>query len=87
MIKTVKTEKELRAQLSNRIARIEGQLNGIHRMIQEEKECMDIIIQISAVRSAISNLGVALLKNDLVCKQKGKKIIDESYLKMLFKLS
>lgn len=82
-----KNEKESREQLSNRIVRIEGQLRAINRMIKEEKECVDIIMQISAIRSAISNLGVELLKNDLVCKQKGKKTIDESYLKTLFKIS
>lgn len=82
-----KTEKEIRKQLSNRIVRIEGQLKGIHRMIEEEKECVDIIMQISAIRSAISNLGVELLKNDLVCRQRGKKSIDESYLKTLFKIT
>ncbi|MDQ5884113.1 MAG: CsoR family transcriptional regulator, copper-sensing transcriptional repressor [Pseudomonadota bacterium] len=87
MTKVKKTEKELREQLSNRIVRIQGQLKGIHRMIKDEKECVDIIVQISAVRSAVSNLGVELLKNDLMCKQEGKKAIDESYLKSLFKLS
>ena len=87
MVKAKKTEKEMREQLSNRIVRIEGQLKGIHRMIKEEKECVDIIMQISAIRSAVSNLGVELLKNDLVCKQQGKKTIDESYLKTLFKIS
>ncbi len=87
MAKAKKTEKEMREQLSNRIVRIEGQLKGIHRMIKEEKECVDIIMQISAIRSAVSNLGVELLKNDLVCKQQGKKTIDESYLKTLFKIS
>ncbi|KKP68632.1 MAG: Copper-sensing transcriptional repressor CsoR [Candidatus Moranbacteria bacterium GW2011_GWE1_35_17] len=87
MAKAKKTEKELREQLSNRIVRIEGQLRGIHRMIKEEKKCVDIIMQVSAIRSAISNLGVELLKNDLACKQQGKKTIDESYLKTLFKIS
>jgi len=87
MTKARKTEKELREQLSNRIVRIEGQLKAIHRMIKEDKECVDIIMQISAVRSAVSNLGVELLKNDLACRQRGKKTIDESYLKTLFKIS
>ncbi len=87
MAKTRGTEKEMREQLSNRIVRIEGQLKGVHRMIKEEKKCVDIIMQISAIRSAVSNLGVELLKNDLACKQRGKKTIDESYLKTLFKIS
>lgn len=69
-----------------RLARIEGQLQGIRRMVEEEKECLDIIAQISAIREAVSMLGVELLKNDFVCKWEGKRKIDEAYLKSLFKM-
>lgn len=69
-----------------RIARIEGQLRGIRRMIEEKNECLDIIAQISAIREAVAMLGVELLKDDFVCKWEGKKKIDETYLKNLFKM-
>ncbi len=69
-----------------RIARIEGQLRGIRRMIEEKNECLDIIAQISAIREAVAMLGVELLKDDFVCKWEGKKKIDEAYLKNLFKM-
>jgi len=87
MLKVKEVDQETRKHILNRVVRIEGQLKGIHRMIAEEKECIDIITQISAIRAAVSNLGVELLKNDLRCKQAGKKKIDESYLKTLFKIS
>lgn len=69
-----------------RIARIEGQLKGIRRMVEEKKECLDIITQVSAIREAVAMLGVELLKDDIACKWDGKKKIDEAYLKSLFKM-
>ncbi|MEI7621250.1 MAG: metal-sensitive transcriptional regulator [Candidatus Moraniibacteriota bacterium] len=81
-------EKEVvREKILNRISRVEGQLKGIRRMVQEQKECIDIITQITAIREAVSMLGIELLKNDLVCNWgKGKKEIDEKYLKSLFRM-
>ena len=69
-----------------RIARVEGQLHGVRKMIEEGKECLDIIAQISAVREAVAMLGVELLKNDVACKWNGKKKIEDAYLKSLFKM-
>lgn len=69
-----------------RVARVEGQLRGVRKMIEEEQECLDIIAQISAVREAVAMLGVELLKNDVACKWDGKKKIDEAYLKSLFRM-
>ncbi|TXH07330.1 MAG: metal-sensitive transcriptional regulator [Candidatus Moraniibacteriota bacterium] len=69
-----------------RIARIEGQLRGIRRMVEGNDECLNIIAQISAIREAVAMLGVELLKDDFICKWEGKKKIDEAYLKSLFKM-
>lgn len=69
-----------------RVARVEGQLRGVRKMIETEQECLDIIAQISAVREAVAMLGVELLKNDVACKWDGKKKIDEAYLKSLFRM-
>lgn len=79
-------EKEAQEKVLNRIARIEGQLKGIRRMVEEKKECIDIITQITAIREAVSMLGIEMLKNDFVCKWEGKRKIDEAYLKSLFKM-
>ena len=70
----------------NRISRIEGQLKGIRRMLEGNKECIDIITQVTAIREAVSMLGIEMLKNDFICKREGNKKIDEAYLKSLFKL-
>jgi CsoR family transcriptional regulator, copper-sensing transcriptional repressor len=80
-------KEEVKEKILNRISRIEGQLKGIRRMVQEQKECIDIITQITAIREAVSMLGIELLKNDFVCNwEGGKKSIDEKYLKSLFKM-
>lgn len=80
-------EQEAAEKVLNRIARIEGQLKGIRRMVEEKKECIDIITQITAIREAVSMLGIELLKNDFVCKWgEGRGKVDEKYLKNLFKM-
>lgn len=42
--------------LINRLKRAEGQLRGIQKMIEEEQECIDIVTQLSAVRSSINSM-------------------------------
>ena len=49
----------------NRLKRIEGQARGISRMIDEEKYCIDILTQISAVTSALESVGLGLLDDHL----------------------
>jgi len=72
--------------IMSRIARLEGQLRGIRRMVEEKRECLNIITQITAIREAATMLGVELLKNDFICKQKIKPKASEKYFKTLFKL-
>jgi DNA-binding FrmR family transcriptional regulator len=47
--------------------RISGQVSGIQRMLDEDRYCVDILNQISAVRSALDALGVELLTNHVEC--------------------
>lgn len=48
-----------------RLKRIEGQARGIHRMVEEDTYCIDILTQVSAMTSALENLGLALLDDHL----------------------
>lgn len=48
-----------------RLKRIEGQARGIHRMVDEEKYCIDILTQISALSSALRGVGLGLLDDHL----------------------
>ena len=53
---------------ANRIKRIEGQLRGVLRMMEEDKDCKDVITQLSAVRSAVDRtIGVIVSENLLEC--------------------
>ena len=49
----------------NRINRIEGQLNGIKRMVNEDTYCNDILIQISAIENSVKSLSNHILENHL----------------------
>jgi DNA-binding FrmR family transcriptional regulator len=45
-----------------RLRRIEGQIKGIHKMIDEDKQCVDILTQVAAVRAAINKVGGIILQ-------------------------
>lgn len=49
----------------NRLARIAGQVNGIKRMIEEEKYCIAIITQIQAARAALRSLELKILEKHM----------------------
>lgn len=48
-----------------RLKRIEGQARGIQRMIEQEEYCIDILTQISAMQSALQNVGLQLLDDHM----------------------
>lgn len=50
-------------QILIRLKRAEGQLRGIQKMIQEDRYCIEVLQQISAVQSATENVAIALLEN------------------------
>lgn len=59
-----RAEKEyLRDNIKRRLRRIEGQLKGIQRMLDEDTCCTDILVQISAVRAATAKVGVMIIEN------------------------
>ena len=49
--------------LLRRLKKIEGQVKGIQRMVSEEKYCVDVLVQIAAVRAAINRVGVILFED------------------------
>jgi DNA-binding FrmR family transcriptional regulator len=51
--------------LANRLNRIEGQVRGIGRMLAEDRYCVDILTQVSAVRSALDAVALELLEHHL----------------------
>lgn len=49
--------------LVKRLHRIEGQVRGIERMVEEDRYCIEILTQIGAVRTALESLGLKLLED------------------------
>ena len=48
-----------------RLKRIEGQVRGVHRMVEEERYCADTLVQISAVQESLRAVAQVLLRNHL----------------------
>ncbi|AMW99631.1 metal-sensitive transcriptional regulator [Rummeliibacillus sp. G93] len=64
---------EYNDQIRNRLKRIEGQLRGVLRMIEEDKDCKDVITQLSASRSAIDRtIGLIVSTNLVHCMKEEK---------------
>jgi len=56
--------------IKNRLKRVEGQIKGIIRMLEDEKDCKDVITQLSASRSAIDRtIGLIVSANLIECMQ------------------
>lgn len=62
--KRLRTEEERRA-LTNRLCRIEGQIRGIIRMLEEDAYCIDVLDQVSAASSALSSFSRQLLESHI----------------------
>lgn len=67
-----------------RLKRIEGQVRGIQKMIEEDRYCVDILIQISAIESALKQVGFSVTErhmnhcvSDAIKKGEGAESIDE----------
>lgn len=52
-----------KADLIRRLRRIEGQVRGLQRMIEDEKYCVDVLMQIAAVKAALDKVGLVLLED------------------------
>ena len=48
-----------------RLRNIEGQVRGLQRMVEEDKYCIDILTQVSAVRSALNSVGMKVLRRHI----------------------
>ena len=53
---------EQRTHLMRRLKRIEGQVRGIQTMLDEERDCRDILQQVTAVRSAMHSVGIEVMR-------------------------
>jgi CsoR family transcriptional regulator, copper-sensing transcriptional repressor len=63
--KAVGVDPGIKAQNLNRLRRIEGQVRGLQRLVEEDRYCADILTQISSVQEALRAVGRQLLRNHL----------------------
>lgn len=76
-------DEELKKKLIHRLNRIEGQIRGINEMVKEDRYCVDILTQVSAVQSALHSFNKILLSNHIqTCiveniKEGNTEVIDE----------
>lgn len=58
----VRFDPAIERKLQNRLKRIEGQVRGVQRLIAEHQPCADVLIQVAALRQAMSALAVELIE-------------------------
>jgi CsoR family transcriptional regulator, copper-sensing transcriptional repressor len=58
-------ERENKPRLLNRLNRIEGQVRGIARMVEEDRYCIDVMTQLQAVRAALAKVETEMLRDHL----------------------
>jgi DNA-binding FrmR family transcriptional regulator len=63
--KAAGVDPELKAANLKRLRRIEGQIRGLQRMVEAERYCADIIVQVASVQEALRGLARNLMKNHL----------------------
>ncbi len=83
--KSAPRNEDMQKTLQNRLNRMIGQLGGIKKMVDDNRYCGDILIQIAAVESALQNLGYIILQNHMETCVKdeiingNENIIDETF--------
>ena len=80
---TPRTDAEKQA-VVNRLKRIEGQVRGIQKMIEDDRYCVDILVQISAINAALKKVGYQVAErhmkhcvSDAVHSGEGEAAVDE----------
>ncbi|MFA7325005.1 MAG: metal-sensitive transcriptional regulator [Candidatus Nanopelagicales bacterium] len=57
--------RESNAAVLTRLRRIEGQVRGLQRMVDEDAQCMDVLTQVSAVTKALQSVAILMLESHL----------------------
>ncbi|MCW4029865.1 MAG: metal-sensitive transcriptional regulator [Candidatus Bathyarchaeota archaeon] len=59
------TQHKRHKEVINRLSRIEGHIRGLRKMVEEDKDCPDILLQVGAVRAALNQVGRILLEDHM----------------------
>jgi DNA-binding FrmR family transcriptional regulator len=63
--KAIGVDSEIKASNLRRLSRIEGQIRGIQRMVEEDRYCVDILTQVTSAQEALRAVARALMRNHL----------------------
>ncbi len=63
--KAVGTDQKIKAANLTRLRRIEGQVRGLQKMVEEDRYCADILVQLASVHEALRAVGQRLMRNHL----------------------
>ena len=82
-----RTEEE-KKRIIKRLSMVEGQIRGIKQMIENERDCNDIVIQLSAINNGLKSLGNSMIENHMkTCMveeiQKGNVDIIENMMNLM----
>lgn len=89
-----KKNEHVQKDVLNRLKKIEGQVRGVQKMVEQQRDCGEIVVQLSAIKAAVNTVGITVLGCHLAdcidgCvaeKQNIDATIDE-FLKMFKKFS
>ncbi|MGF7184041.1 DNA-binding FrmR family transcriptional regulator [Desulfitispora alkaliphila] len=77
-------DEQTKKDLLLRLKKIEGQVRGVQKMIDDDRYCVDLLIQLAAIRSGVNKVGLSILENHTkgcvakaVKDDRGDQAIDE----------
>ena len=76
---------EIKRSVLTRLRRIEGQVRGLQKMVEEERYCADVLTQVTSVQEALRGVGRAMLHNHLRhCASHAIRSGDESQAEAMY---
>ncbi len=82
------SEGVMRKEMVNRLRTIKGHIQGVEKMVEEGKNCQDILIQLTAIKSSVEKVGLMLVENharDCLLKEKNSSEEIEEVIKSIIK--
>lgn len=87
-------KEEVQQELLVRLKKIEGQVRGVHKMIADQRDCSEVVIQLAAIKAAVNRVGFSVLACHLATNvaeniEQGKDIDDslDDFMKVFKKFS
>ncbi len=81
------SREEEKKKIVNRLKTIKGHIAGIEKMVEDEKACEQILIQIAAIKSSVNKVGLAILEHNaekcIIAKYKNGSLSEEEVRKVI----